>query len=180
MRTAIICGALVLAMAPAGAAPSQYLCVSESAAGLHYDAKIQSWKPQTFTADGKYVLRRINDDDRKKYGILLKYAGTRDAPVTDADWAFFTFGENPRPLATCNDSLASEFACQRVVEAPLSDIDISFGRFEMVHRGGYIEQGYQEQVRQDPDKSKQQPSGLVSDPSRPDDLVIEVGKCRPF
>jgi hypothetical protein len=180
MRTAIICGAFVLAMATASAAPGQYLCITESAAGLRYDAEAQSWKPQAFAADGKYVLRRITDDDQKKYGILLKYAGSRGAPVTEADWAFFTFGENPRPLATCNESLASEFACQRVVEVPLSDIDISFHRFEMVHRGGYIEQGYQEQIRQDPDKIKQQPPALVSDPSHSDDLVIEVGKCSPF
>jgi hypothetical protein len=180
MRKAIICGALLaLAITTASAAPSQYLCIAESAAGLHYDAKTQSWKPQTFTADGKYVLRRINDDDRKKYEILLKYAGTRGAPETDANWAFFTFEENPRPLATCNESLASEFTCQRVLEAPFSDVDISFHRFEMVHRGGYIEQGYQKQIRGDTDKLKKQPPGLEPDAS-PADLVIEVGKCSPF
>ena len=180
MRKVIICGAfLALAITTASAATSQYFCVAESAAGLHYDVTTQSWKPQTFAADGKYVLRPINDDDRKKYEILLKYAGIRGDAETDTGWAFFTFEENPRPLATCNKDLASEFTCQRVVEAPFSDIDISFHRFEMVHRGGYIEQGYQEQIR-DTDKFKQQPSGLKSDPSHADDLVIEVGKCSPF
>jgi hypothetical protein len=96
MRTATICGALMaLVITTANGAPTQYLCVAESVGGLRYDAKTQSWKSQDFMADGKYVLRRINDDDRKKYGILLKYAGTQRAPESDADWAFFTFESEP-------------------------------------------------------------------------------------
>jgi len=179
MRTAIICGALALPIIAAGAEPSPYLCIAESAAGLHYDDQSQSWKPEAVKADAKYVLRRINDDDRKKYGILLKYAGTQGAPEIGADWAFFTFGENPSPLATCNESLGSEFVCQRVVEAPLSDIDINFHRFEMVYRGGYIGQGLVEQLRRErPDEYNRRLS--MGYPMGPEDLTIEVGKCAPF
>jgi hypothetical protein len=67
MRT-ICCGIVtVLAITTASADPSQYLCLAESAGGLHYDKRTQSWRPQAFKADGKYALRRINDDDQKKY-----------------------------------------------------------------------------------------------------------------
>jgi len=50
----------------------------------------------------------------------------------------------------------------------------------MVYYGGYIEQGYQEPIRRDPERFKREPPGLVHDPSAPDDLVIEIGKCSPF
>jgi acetyltransferase len=38
----------------------------------------------------------------------------------------------------------------------------------------------QDYLRGDPDRLKREPPGLVSDPSHPDDLVVEAGKCSPF
>src|SRR5580700_3250095 len=52
----------------AEAEPSQYLCTGEQAAGIHYDNRTNAWKPQAFAAGKKYVLRRLNDDDRDKNG----------------------------------------------------------------------------------------------------------------
>jgi hypothetical protein len=66
-----------------------------------------------------------------------------------------------------------------VVGAPLSDIDIKFRRFEMVYRGGYIDQGLMEQLRRErPDEDRRQLS--LGYPTGPKDLTIEIGKCNPF
>jgi hypothetical protein len=46
---------------------SQYLCVVEQSAGLHYDQQMKSWAPQAFSTGRKYVLRRVNDDDRQQW-----------------------------------------------------------------------------------------------------------------
>src|SRR5713101_1645322 len=89
-------GALAMALTTgAQAEPSQYLCVVESAAGLHYDAQTQSWKPQAFGTGRKYVLRRLNDDDsvliRWNDEYLKKFVNPNKPKP---NWAFFEYGKD--------------------------------------------------------------------------------------
>jgi hypothetical protein len=167
------------ATATAGAAePNQYLCLVEASAGLHYDPQSQSWRPQAFTATEKYILRRINDSDRKgKWSQVFKQR-------PEANWAFFEFGDPSRPAATCSDQAsefsASRFACEQFSFDAAFDKDTL--RFETTRRGAYMNQGDYEHMRQkEPDRFKQLLSQFpVLDPSHPDDLSFEVGRCSPF
>jgi hypothetical protein len=189
MLKAIFCGAMIaLTITTASASSNQYLCITESVGGLHYDAATQSWKPQGFKAGAKYMLRRITGDDVKKWDTLLKRLEIRDKQLQEkqmfdaGDWAFLGFGENPRLLALCERSYPEQLPadCKPSPFSPISDFETDTRRFEIVYRGAYIEQGRQEQLRRDPEKLKREPPGLVSDPSHPDDLVIEIGTCSPF
>jgi hypothetical protein len=189
MLKAIFCGAMIaLTITTASAASNQYLCITESVGGLRYDAGTRSWRAQTFTPSGKYILRRITGDDAKKWDVLLKKFEIRDRQLQEKqmfgvdDWAFLNFGENPRLLALCERSYPEQLPadCKPSPFSPISDFGTEARRFEIVYRGSYIEQGRQEQLRRDPEKLKREPPGLVSDPSHPDDLVIEIGTCSPF
>jgi hypothetical protein len=188
MRYAISVAATLVAFTTASAAPSQYLCIAESAGGLHYDARTQSWRGQAFKTDGKYVLRRINDDDRKKYSWLLTFPGIppKDAPEPDADWAFFQFDDG-RPLATCLQGVL-DFVCHRVVGGP-AVLYTDGRRFEIADLGGYVGESIARETARErerfnrafPDKQIQIPGLTKSDDPYPDqDLTIEVGKCSPF
>jgi hypothetical protein len=193
MLKAIFCGAMIaLAITTVSAAPNQYLCIAESMGGLHFDARTQSWKPQAFKADGKYVLRRINDDDRKRYDYLLTFPGI---PNPNADWAFFTFGDNRftfgenRPLATCLQRQGlHDFVCHSLPGAP-AVLYTDGRRFEIADLGGYVGESIARETarereqfyREFPDRQRQIPGLTKSDDPYPDqDLTIEVGKCSPF
>jgi hypothetical protein len=189
---AVIFGTLMaLAITTASATSSQYLCITKSVGGLRYDAATQSWRTQAFTPNGKYILRRITGDDVKKWDALLKKFEIRDGQPREeqmfgvGDWAFLSFGENPRLIGLClegpeNDGVRLPFFCQPAAWVPFSDFSTDSRRFELVSHGGYIEQRYQEQLRRDAEKLKREPSGLVSDPSHPHNLSIEIGECSPF
>jgi hypothetical protein len=185
MRITIICSGLTLAITTASAAPNQYLCIAESAGGLHYDSKTQSWKPQAFKADGKYVLRRINDDDRKRYDQRYGPLLTLSTLDPDADWAFFTFGEN-RPLATClNKGL--QFDCHPLATAGSAVLYTDGRRFEIADLGGYVgESILREAARERQQFNREFPDSRIpglrnsDDPFPDQDLTIEVGKCSPF
>ena len=97
MKTIIASIALIVAPIAAAADPNQYLCLVEQSAGLHYDQQSNAWQPRAFGVARKYILRRLNDDDRDehkgKWWVLLK-----DEP--EANWAFFEFGKtDPMPEA---------------------------------------------------------------------------------
>ena len=78
----------------ARAEPSQYLCVAEQSAGLHYNGKAKTWAAQPIFTDDRFVLRRLNDDDRKTW-----------AKHSDAGrWGFFKVGE-ALPTALCGIDL---------------------------------------------------------------------------
>jgi hypothetical protein len=47
-------------------------------------------------------------------------------------------------------------------------------RFEIVYHGAYVVQGFWEQRRRESPTAK-----LAADPSKPDDLFIEIGNCSP-
>jgi hypothetical protein len=191
MRVLLCATVLAVAIATATAAASnQYLCITESVGGLHYDAGTRSWKPQGFKAGAKYILRRITADDVKKWDSLLKKFEIRNGHAEEVqiysvgDWAFVSFGE-PRLLALCLEAtqdrgLQLPFVCQPAPFVPVWDFGTDTHRFEMVNRGAFIEQGLQEAIHRDPDRLKREPPGRVSDPSRPDDLAIEIGECSPF
>jgi hypothetical protein len=161
----------------AQAEPSQYLCVVEHAAGLHYNRQTNEWGPQAFGSK-KYVLRQLNDDDRdKKTGRW--WSLLEDNP--EAHWAFFEFGkEMPMPLLTCRDDLLGPtFVCKHVITDGGFDKDSR--RFELVYHGGYISQGFWEQFRREhlEDYERGLKQGRAFDPSKPDDLFIEIGRCSP-
>jgi hypothetical protein len=152
----------------AHADPSRYICVTEQSVGLHYNKQSQAWSPTSFAANRKYVLRQLNDDDRKQWSVLIK-----SHPKTD--WAFFEIG-NDVPIALCTDDLLFSCAWGSMI------FDKSSLRFERANYGGYTSQGYWEKLRSE--KSDQYDSGVkyhrAVDPDKPDDLFFEIGKCSPF
>lgn len=171
MKAILAWSSLLLAASSgnAPAEPNQYLCTVEHAAGLHYDKQTGAWRPQEFGAR-KYVLRRITADDRdEKRG---KWWALFNAKY---NWAFFNYGEaEPMPVAQCvedKDATMSElFNCGGIAK-----FDSDTRRFEMNQTfGSYITQGFWEQRRRENPKAK-----LPVDPSKPDDLFIEIGNCSP-
>ena len=126
------------------------------------------------------MLRRLNDDDSMlipwNNEELKKLFVNRPKP----SWAFFVYGKEDLAYATCvegGEFLGRRFICQPEVSDAGFDKDSR--RFEMVYHGGYIQQGFWEQLRrEEPDRykllcSQKQPN----DPSHPDDLFIEIGRC---
>jgi hypothetical protein len=124
---------LAFATGTTHAEPSQYLCVVEHAVGLHYDKQVRAWGPQSFQSGGKYIFRKLNDDDRGRWRLREDYP--------EANWAFFEFGK-PMPLM-----LRKGGVCRRIVLDGSFDFDS--GRFEIVARGGYLHQGFLEQFRRE-------------------------------
>jgi hypothetical protein len=177
MSRAIIVAAFCLFATSASAGPNQYLCVVEQSAGLHYNKQTNTWGPQVFGINRKYVLRRLTVDDRdSKKGKWWALFKTHEK----ANWAFFEFGkDNPMPLAACIDSEYS-FACQRIIH--YSDFDPETLRFEVAYDGGYVGQGYWEKfAEKDPETFKKlRALGQAPDPDRADDLFVEIGKCSAF
>jgi hypothetical protein len=160
------------------AEPSQYLCVVEEAAGLHYDPQNSAWRPEAFGMR-KYTLRRLTNDDRDhqrgKWWVLLD-----EAP--EANWAFFEPGnDTPMPLSICVDNpksvSAERFSCKSVLFDAV--FDKSSRRFETIYHASYISQGFFSR-REHPEQYKYRLSrGQVDLASHPDDLFIEIGKCSP-
>jgi hypothetical protein len=71
------------------------LCVAERSTELHYDSQARAWgAPRAFVTDDKFILRRLNDDDRNTW-----------AKRSDARrWGFFKVGE-ALPTALCGIDL---------------------------------------------------------------------------
>lgn len=172
---------LAIMVTKANGEPSQYLCTVEQSAGLHFDGQIGKWHPQGFGVR-KYVLRRLTDEDRNqktaKWWALL-------ADHPEASWAFFEYGKtNPMPLSICVEPekdaiLSRDLNCHDVVQT--AKFDKETRRFEMTVGSGYINQGFWEQLRREqPDHfAKLLANGQASDPSKPDDLFVEIGTCSP-
>jgi hypothetical protein len=165
----------------AHAEADKYVCSVEQAAGLHYEKQTNSWRPQAFGTGTRYLLRRLNasDRDKQKKGNWWALLDGHQ----EANWAFFEFGkELPMPLASCVEDvksvLASQFFCRAIVKEGSFDKDSH--RFELITRGGYIDQGFWEKERRDhPNDFKPNPlPDGMHDPSHPDDLFIEIGRCR--
>jgi hypothetical protein len=160
----------VVATTTARADPNQYLCTVEHAAGLRYDKQTGAWHTQEFGSK-KYILRRLTDDDRDEKKSL-------HWPLVSnpqANWAFFDFDKNDPPilLASCvEDKVAEMLYCKPNLADAVFDKDTR--RFEVVYHGAYVVQGYWEQRRRESPTAK-----LAGNPSKPDDLVIEIGNCSP-
>jgi hypothetical protein len=154
----------------ATAEPSQYLCVVEQSAGLHYNQHNKQWAPQEFSTTRKYIFRRLKDEDRDREP-LMKSNHPQD------DWGFFEFGKpHPETLASCRDvgqPLGEFFQCHENWE--MAEFDSTSLRFEIIRYGGYTSQGFWEHQRSnDPNAFKQKPG---QDPDHPDDLFFEIGRC---
>ena len=97
--TLAVTPAIALALTTvARADPSQYLCVVEQAAGLHYEKQTDAWGPQGFPPGRKYVLRRLTEDDLKgKYQDLLT-----DMKLAESNWGLFRESASDHlPVAAC-------------------------------------------------------------------------------
>jgi hypothetical protein len=170
-----VCGALValtLALVTGALAdPNQYLCLVERSAGLHYDSQSGSWEPQTFVAGRKYILRRLNDDDRKD-PQLQHYP--------KANWGFFLL-EKEFPTAICEEVTEfSIFNCHP--EYTDASFDKGSRRFEIVNRGAYVDQGFWERRRREDSEeySRSLSRREATDVSHPQDLFVEIGHCSSF
>jgi hypothetical protein len=166
LRKALSAILLVTTTIAAQADPSQYLCIAEQAAGLSYDKQTKAWGPQAFVTHKKYILRRLNDDDRKNKAALLK-------KYPNADWGFFDF-EQAFPTALCNSE--DSFHC---VWGHM-DFDKGSLRFERAYYSAYTAQGFLETLREKEPNEYKSLADKYHDPENPDDLAIEIGKCSPF
>jgi hypothetical protein len=172
-RIPILAAAAVMALlAEAHAEPDEYVCVVEHSVGLHFDERSGAWAPQGFAASLSYTLRRLTEDEanRSQYQVVRKYD-------PQANWAFFRSGD-ARPLAVCSES-DRHFSCKPVVWSLTFDSDS--GRFEAALHGAFIAQGHWDQLRKEHPHRAQWMSdhGRGNDPSRPEDLVMQIGKCKP-
>lgn len=153
------------------AAPSQYLCITNQPAGLHYDRQTGAWIPQAFSDRTRYILRHLTDNDWKgKYRSILK--GRTPQPT----WGFFEFGDD-MPQATCDETFT--FFCPPF----LADLDFDKDslRFQLTRGGGYISQGYWLHMQSTDPEGYQLQKARRPDPiSEPDDAFFEIGTCSPF
>ena len=151
--------------------PSQYLCVVEQSAGLHYDKQNQSWAPQSFSSARKYVLRRVNDDDRREWAGLFKMH-------PNATSIFVELGNN-FPTALCE---GLGFLSCRIYAGGDIAFDPQTLRFEIAHYGGYLDQGVWEHFRSEKpdDYDRLVKRGSIGNPDNPADLFFEIGRCSSF
>jgi hypothetical protein len=165
-----IVSALTLALTTAAHAdPTQYLCITEQAGGLHYDA---SWQAQVFSSGRRYLLRRANDDDLKNStGNAMKYflhldASTqvKDLPDSTHFWVVYEFGlpSGAPAEAMCGEFLNQDhhFNCLGVRSAAFM-FDYKSRRFEIAYLGAYIAQA-------------RAPN------DQPFDEIVQIGSCSPF
>ena len=117
MRTALsailLAATTVAAQADPSQSPSeargQYLCIAEQSAGLRYDGKAKTWAAQPIFTDDRFILRRLNDDDRKtwakhsdagRWGFFLKNCSWGAVEFDDKDgsvtWRWYH--DNPNEL----------------------------------------------------------------------------------
>jgi hypothetical protein len=86
------------------------------------------------------------------------------------NWAFFYFGDDfPRQRCVEGEPFVPQFTC-----IPSASFDKESLRFEIINHGSYIDQGFWERERREHPKAP-----LPVDPTHPDDLGIEIGRCSP-
>jgi hypothetical protein len=178
MRKSLAAVALLMSVTiTANAEPTQYLCLVEQASGLHYDKQSDSWRPWVFDVGLRYILRRLNDDDRHQFRHDLDRLGA------GANWVFMEFGKDWAE-ALCSDNTdkfaSMYFICREVWSNVNFDPDSR--RFEIIRSGGYRDQGaFQHERMQNPKEySEHLSKKLVPDPDRPADLYFEIGHCSSF
>jgi hypothetical protein len=158
----------------------RYTCFTEHAADLHFDSVLNTWNPQTFVGH-KYTLRQLTADDRDR--IKGRWSALLERHP-NANWAFFEFGKpDPMPLAACiedtGDALAADIVCHPIVDEGRFNKDTR--RFELSSLGGYVSQGFWEQLRLENPEAYELllTQGKAQDPTKPSDLFVEIGRCKP-
>jgi hypothetical protein len=178
-KAAAITAMLLLSSTLACADPLAYTCYGEHTAGLQYDSGTGTWNDRALSRH-KYIFRRLTANDRnhekgKWWSLLDKYP--------EANWAFFEFGKSdPMPLSECEDTnsvLAQDIVCHRIIDDGAFNKDSR--RFELSFQGSYATQGFWEQLRLENPEAYEllRSQGKAEDPSNPDDLFIEIGRCKP-
>src|SRR5262245_3236586 len=172
-RSSVIAvGLLSVAVASGRASTKQYSCSVTHSAGLHFDQAADSWVPQPSTFGRKYILRYFSDDEKNELGyqFLVRFE-------PKAHWAFSRSGD-VAPLAACFEN-EGRFSCKPIAQS--FEFDSSSSRFETVSHSAFISQGYWQQLRRD-NRDRVDwmiAHGRANDPSRPDDLFLEIGECSP-
>jgi hypothetical protein len=177
---ATVAATLLIAFATAARGdPLQYICFGEHTADLQYDSEKHTWS-ERILAPRKYIFRRLTEADRDhQYG---KWSALFDKH-SDARWAFFEFGKiDPVPLAVCEDTssvLGQDVICDRIIDDGAFNKETR--RFEISFRGSYVTQGFWEQLRRENPEAYELllAQGKAEDPSKPNDLFIEIGECKP-
>jgi hypothetical protein len=163
------------------AEPSQYLCTTDQTAGLHYDKQTGEWRPQAFGAGAKYVLRRLSETDRRKwYWFTQREFSHEGTLLPEKDWGFFYSSGDRPPLAKCGDAGYGVFWCTPIGTSYV-EFDMDSRRFTIGYLGAYIDQAGSEQLRREHPEvyDHLRTEGAATDPSHPDDLFVEIGKCSP-
>ena len=142
MRAAV---AFLLSLSTTGsrADPSQYLCIVDQSAGLHFDAQKREWRPRAFDPGRRYIFRRLSDDDLKGgWAQLLTLPN-----IPKQTWGLFEFGEG-RPLASCHETGDPDisFVCNDIFAK--FEFDKTSHRFETADIGGYTSEAVSERMDQ--------------------------------
>jgi hypothetical protein len=174
-----ILGILIASSTIARSEPRRYVCYGEHTVGLQYNSGTGTWNDQA-VVHHKYIFRQLTEADRdpekgKWRALLNKHP--------EANWAFFDFGKpDSMPLSDCEDTnsvFAQDIVCHRIIDDAAFSKDSR--RFELSYHGSYITQGFWQQLREENPESYELllSQGKAKDPSKPDDLFIEIGGCKP-
>jgi hypothetical protein len=139
-------------------APAGWLCVAEKATGFHYDKTTKAWNVATFNSDEKFLFRKPNDDE------IRRYRSTLGGSWKPAAYIVIRLGKVTPPDVlpkTCGDLIPAfgTIKCQSTFEEFV--INTKLSRFQMTSEEGYITQS--------DDKE--------SDAATP---FIEIGRCAPL
>jgi hypothetical protein len=182
MKTIATCLALLLGAGPAFAA-DQYLCITEAAAGLHYDRQTERWGPMVFKPGDKYIVHRFTGKQRDAFLSDPKLASLPNRNLEA--WGILRFGDNSGYNITTCITLDGSGDCGDDFFLPThrgSSLDLNSLRFQLVRPDGYIRQGSDQYLKQtNPQEYQKMAQKLSVDRiNHPDDLAIEIGKCSPL
>ena len=132
----VLCAVLVAAAPPQPENPPRMpsqLCLAGAASGYRFDRTAKMWIPTTF-GEQKYILRALNDTDRRNFAAELVAA---NPPPTFGLFAFGTGALNGWCSIHAPPFIKPKLLCSGW-DGTL-DIDPETGRFEKFTRGGFID-----------------------------------------
>jgi hypothetical protein len=177
MKTIATSLALLISAAPAFAADN-YLCITEAAAGLHYDPQTERWNPMVFKPGGKYIVYRFTGKQREWFLSDPKLASIPNLE----GWGIRKFGDNSGYNITACKTVDGDGNCGDDPIFPLlrGNLDLNSLRFQLIHENAYIMQGRDQYLKQTNPQEYQkmvQKTPSLDSINRPDDLAIEIGTC---